>query len=235
MKTQSLRTTVLVMLALLAGPAGAMSQEATGRRTHSAEVRTQVDETLVWNQVMLDAIVASTLGNPQTIRMAATVNTAMFDAQNGVGRPTYRPIFVTDRAPRGTHRRAAIVQAAYVTLDIVLSRAAEPVRRAAHFVSRRVRRRRLRPSRPTRPRVGRARREPNPGLARDRRLQRPRTPVYRCRCSRWPVGVRNRYQHVAGQPRLHSPFRADQQHPVPVRLSAALDDTPRSGICRGLQ
>ena len=116
MKTQSLRTTVLVMLALLAGPAGAMSQEATGRRAHSAEVRTQVDETLVWNQVMLDAIVASTLGNPQTIRMAATVNTAMFDAQNAVGHPIYKPIFVTDRAPRGTHRRAAIVQAAYVTL-----------------------------------------------------------------------------------------------------------------------
>ena len=116
MKTQSLRTTVLVMLALLAGPAGAMSQEATERRTHSAEVRTQVDETLVWNQVMLDAIVASTLGNPQTIRMAATVNTAMFDAQNGIGRPTHKPIFVTGRAASGTHRRAAIVQAAYVTL-----------------------------------------------------------------------------------------------------------------------
>ena len=116
MKTQSLRAAVLVMLALLAGPAGAMSQEAMGKRTHSAEVRTQVDETLVWNRVMLDAIVASTLGNPQTMRMAATVNTAMFDAQNSVGPPIYRPIFVTDRAPRGTHRRAAIVQAAYVTL-----------------------------------------------------------------------------------------------------------------------
>ena len=116
MKTQSLRNTVLVMVALLAGPAGAMSQEATARRTHSAEVRTQVDETLVWNQVMLDAIVASTLGNPQTMRMAATVNTAMFDAQNGIGRPTHKPIFVTDRSASGTHRRAAIVQAAYVTL-----------------------------------------------------------------------------------------------------------------------
>ena len=116
MKTQSLRTTVLVMLALLTGPAGAVSQEATGRQTHSTEVRPQVDETLVWNQVMLDAIVASTLGNPQTIRMAATVNTAMFDAQNGIGRPTHKPIFVTNRAPLGTHRRAAVVQAGYVTL-----------------------------------------------------------------------------------------------------------------------
>jgi hypothetical protein len=74
-----------------------------------------VDETLVWNQVMLDAIVASTLGNPQTMRMAATVNTAMFDARNGVSR-TYTPIVVTQPAPPGTHRRAAVVQAAYVTL-----------------------------------------------------------------------------------------------------------------------
>jgi hypothetical protein len=74
-----------------------------------------VDETLVWNQVMLDAIVASTLGNPQTIRMAATVNTAMFDARNGVSQK-YTPIFVTQTAPPGTHRRAAMVQAAYVAL-----------------------------------------------------------------------------------------------------------------------
>jgi hypothetical protein len=83
--------------------------------TASGAVGAGVDETLVWNQVMLDAIVASTLGNPQTIRMAATVNTAMFDARNGVSR-TYTPIFVTQTAPPGTHRRAAVVQAAYVTL-----------------------------------------------------------------------------------------------------------------------
>ena len=75
----------------------------------------EVDETVVWNQVMLDAIVASTLGNPPTLRMAATVNTAMFDAQNGVLR-RYTPIFVTQKAPPGTHPRAAVVQAAYVTL-----------------------------------------------------------------------------------------------------------------------
>jgi hypothetical protein len=74
-----------------------------------------VDETLVWNQVMLDAIVAGTLGNPQAIRMAATVNTAMFDARNGVSRKS-TPILVTQTAPPGTHRRAAVVQAAYVTL-----------------------------------------------------------------------------------------------------------------------
>jgi hypothetical protein len=86
-----------------------------GVGTASGEAGGIVDETLVWNQVMLDAIVAGTLGNPQTLRMAATVNTAMFDAGNGVSRK-YTPIFVTQAAPAGTHRRAAVVQAAYVTL-----------------------------------------------------------------------------------------------------------------------
>lgn len=80
-----------------------------------ATIRNGVDETLVWNQVMLDAIVAGTLGNPQAMRMAATVNTAMFDARNGVSQK-YTPIFVTQTAPPGTHPRAAVVQAAYVTL-----------------------------------------------------------------------------------------------------------------------
>ena len=83
--------------------------------TVSGQAGGLVDETLVWNQVMLDAIVASSLGNPQTIRMAATVNTAMFDARNGVGR-NYTPIFVAQTAPPGTHRRAAVVQAAYASL-----------------------------------------------------------------------------------------------------------------------
>ena len=116
MQKQALRTTLFIMLALLAGPFSAISEMARAGRAHSTEVRPRVDETLVWNQVMLDAIVASTLANPQTMRMAATVNTAMFDAQNGIGRQRYRAIFMTDLASRGTHRRAAIVQAAYVTL-----------------------------------------------------------------------------------------------------------------------
>jgi hypothetical protein len=81
----------------------------------SAAPDTPVDETLVWNQVMLDAIVAGTLGNPQSIRMAAAVNTAMFDARNGVT-GHYTPIFVTEAAPPGTHRRAAVVQAAHAAL-----------------------------------------------------------------------------------------------------------------------
>jgi hypothetical protein len=65
-----------------------LSPHAVG--TVSGDAGGNADETLVWHQVMLDAIVAGTLGNPQTMRMAATVNTAMFDAGNGVSR-RYRP------------------------------------------------------------------------------------------------------------------------------------------------
>src|SRR5262245_52806902 len=75
----------------------------------------RADETLAWNEVMLEAIVAGPLGNPPAPRMAATVNTAMFDAGNGVTRK-YTPIYVAETAPLDTHVRAAVVQAAYVTL-----------------------------------------------------------------------------------------------------------------------
>jgi hypothetical protein len=86
-----------------------------GLRAAPAQASSEADETLAWNDVMLQAIVAGTLGNPPAQRMAATVNTAMFDAGNGVTRK-YTPIFVTESAPADTHARAAIVQAAYVTL-----------------------------------------------------------------------------------------------------------------------
>lgn len=100
---------------------GAVGEGTKEERADSTHAKVHVDETLVWNNVMLDAIIASTLGNPPTIRMAATVNSAMFDAQNGVGRQRYRPIFVTDRAPHETDARAAVVQAAYVTFSAASS------------------------------------------------------------------------------------------------------------------
>jgi len=101
----------------------------------SADTSKPVDETLVWNQVMLDAIVESTIGNPQTMRMAATVNSAMFDARNGVSQ-SHAPIFVTRAAPPGTHRRAAVVQAAYVTLKTFYpAQAARFDRQRAHSLA----------------------------------------------------------------------------------------------------
>ena len=114
MRNQCFGISLTIML--LAAPCGAVGADTMQERADSTHARAAVDETLAWNEVMLDAIVASTLGNPPTIRMAATVNSAMFDAQNGVGRHRYKPIFVTERAPHGTDRRAAVIQAAYVTL-----------------------------------------------------------------------------------------------------------------------
>ena len=107
---------ITLIIVLLAVPLWAAGEDARPGRADSTQVKARADETLVWNEVMLEAILASTLGNPQTIRMAATVNSAMFDAQNGIGHQDYSPIFVKDRAPSGTHRSAALVQAAYVTL-----------------------------------------------------------------------------------------------------------------------
>jgi hypothetical protein len=142
-----------------------------------------VDETLVWNQVMLDAIVASTLGNPQTMRMAATVNTAMFDARNGVSQK-YTPIFVTQTAPPGTHRRAAVVQAAYATL-----KAFYPAQLARFDDQRAL------------------------SLAEFK----GEDPAKVQRGLDWG-------QHGARQHLLHRAVRADQQHPVSIRLSAAMVD-----------
>src|SRR5262245_27906509 len=72
-------------------------------RMAAGEAGKTPDQTLVWNQVMLDAILASDLGNPQAQRMAAIVNVAMFDARNGVSRKD-TPIFVTQYSPPATHR-----------------------------------------------------------------------------------------------------------------------------------
>jgi hypothetical protein len=83
-----------------------MTEQAVGGR---------VDETLVWNEVLLDAIISSTLGNPPSIRVGAIVHAAMFDAYNGVER-RYESIHEHGRAPRGASRRAAVVGAAYRTL-----------------------------------------------------------------------------------------------------------------------
>ena len=86
-----------------------------GLSAASGQTSGRADDTLAWNEVMLTAIVAGTLGNPQAQRMTATVNTAMFDAGNGVTRK-YTPIYVAETAPADTHARAAVVQAAYITL-----------------------------------------------------------------------------------------------------------------------
>ena len=77
-----------------------------------------------WNQIMFQAALAT---NPLVItRVSAVVQASVFDAVNGIAR-RYTPIHVAPAAPRAS-RRAAAVQAAYVTL-LLLSGAAGHARR----------------------------------------------------------------------------------------------------------
>ena len=73
------------------------------------------DEVTDWNvNLFLAAHTANT--NPLvTIRVAAIVQAAVFEAVNGIER-RYTPIHVTADAPRGASQRAAAVQAAYASL-----------------------------------------------------------------------------------------------------------------------
>jgi hypothetical protein len=72
-------------------------------------------EVLDWNQVFVDAIVATNTLNSSSPRLGAIVHTSIFDAYNGIAR-RYTPLYVRDRAPRGASRRAAVVAAAHTAL-----------------------------------------------------------------------------------------------------------------------
>jgi len=77
---------------------------------------TSPDETLAWNDTLLDALFTAGTNPPTALRCAAIMNTAIFDAYNGVER-RYTPIHEHQFAPRGASRRAAIIGAAYTTLS----------------------------------------------------------------------------------------------------------------------
>ncbi len=74
------------------------------------------DEVTDWNQVMLLAtLTAPATPAPVAPRVTAIVQAAVFDAVNGIDR-RYTPIYVPEAAAPGTSKRAAAVQAAYITL-----------------------------------------------------------------------------------------------------------------------
>src|SRR5262249_45752475 len=73
------------------------------------------DEITDWNQTMLRAALVAGTSPPVTTRVAAIVQTAVFDAVNGIAR-RYTPIHVAPAGPSGASRDAAAVQAAYATL-----------------------------------------------------------------------------------------------------------------------
>jgi hypothetical protein len=73
------------------------------------------DQVLEWNQIFIDTLIATNTANSSSQRLGAIVHTAIFDAYNGIER-RYTPIFVSDTAPRGASRRAAVIAAAYTAL-----------------------------------------------------------------------------------------------------------------------
>ena len=73
------------------------------------------DEVSSWNQLLFRAALINATSPLVITRTTAIVQTAVFDAANGVdGR--YTPIHVAPAAPAGTSRDAAAMQAAYATL-----------------------------------------------------------------------------------------------------------------------
>jgi hypothetical protein len=79
-------------------------------------VTVRADEVTEWNQTMLRAGLVAQTSSLIMSRVAAIVQAAVFDAVNGIDR-RYTPIHVSPAAPAGASRRAAAVQAAYVTLS----------------------------------------------------------------------------------------------------------------------
>ena len=73
----------------------------------------RADEVTDWNEQMLRAALIAGTNPTTTTRVAALVQTAMFDAVNGIN-PRYSHIYV---APAGASRRAAAMQAAYAMLS----------------------------------------------------------------------------------------------------------------------
>jgi hypothetical protein len=74
-----------------------------------------VNQVLEWNQIFIDALIATSTANSSSQRLGAIVHTAIFDAYNGIER-RYTPIVVNGTAPRGASRRAAVIAAAYAAV-----------------------------------------------------------------------------------------------------------------------
>ena len=76
----------------------------------------RADDVTDWNEQMLRAALIAGTSPTSTTRFAAMVQSAMFDAVNGIN-PRYSHIYVAPAAPPGASRRAAAVQAAYAMLS----------------------------------------------------------------------------------------------------------------------
>src|SRR5262245_49485173 len=84
--------------------------------TLNAYPAARCDEVTDWNDHMLAAIRTGAVGAAPASRITAIVQSAVFDAVNGVFN-RYTPVYVPAEAPPGASARAAVVQAAYGVLS----------------------------------------------------------------------------------------------------------------------
>src|SRR6476646_3933217 len=108
---------LLTALALgLMTSVAALGQANAPRDPAPAEAASRnVNPVLEWNQIFIDTLIAANTPNSSSQRLGAIVHTAIFDAYNGIER-RYSPVFVSQSAPSGLSRRAAVVAAAYTAL-----------------------------------------------------------------------------------------------------------------------
>jgi membrane-associated phospholipid phosphatase len=81
----------------------------------SPESEERPNQVLEWNQIFIDTLIVTNTANSSSQRLGAIVQTAVFDAYNGIAR-RYSPIFVQPAAPAGASRRAAVIAAAHTAL-----------------------------------------------------------------------------------------------------------------------
>jgi membrane-associated phospholipid phosphatase len=89
---------------------GAVATALVMPGTASADVVTD------WNRALVDSLLTTNAAPPNSGRLAATVEGAVYDAVNGIDR-RYAPLRVAAEAPGGASRGAAAVEAAYRTMS----------------------------------------------------------------------------------------------------------------------
>ena len=108
---------VVLLAAALCGACSARGGSIDAQANSSTlSLGSRVDESLDWNEHLIDALFTAGTAPPPALRDAAIMNVAMFDAANGVCR-RFHPIHFAGVAPPGASRRAAVIGAAYTTLS----------------------------------------------------------------------------------------------------------------------
>ena len=109
------------------------NQDPAGPTLSPSSALAPVNQVLEWNQLFIDTLIATNTPNSSSPRLGAIVQTAIFDAYNGIKRH-YTPIFVQQKAPKGASRRAAVIAAAYTALAALFP-SRQPALEASYMAS----------------------------------------------------------------------------------------------------